>query len=128
MKLHINQVINAQAESATVSFSSTYGNATSRWVGTPPEVGCDYDVEIDVPGILRWNTEISKAQTSVQSIFEDDGKVCIFGQLKSIDEAGVAVIQLHDDMILVEVKGIPSPIPDYVLIKVPFLQLFDANL
>lgn len=128
MKLHVNKVTEAQANSAMVSFSSALGNASARWMGLPPIVGNEYEVEIDVPGILKWGDEISESLTPVESIFEEGGQVCIVGQLKSIDEDGVAAIQFSNDIVLVEVNSTPGSVPSHVLIKIPHLQLFDRHL
>ena len=128
MRLRVKRIVEIKPDAATVSFSTHLGDASGQWVGELPTVGGNYEVEIEVPGVLKWNTEISETQRTVESVFEENSQVCIVGRLQSIDDDGVAAIQLCNDILLVEIVGTPSSIPCEVLIRVPLLRLFDTRL
>jgi len=128
MRLRVNRIVEIKPGAATVSFGTQLGDASGQWVGDLPIVGGNYEVEIEVPGVLKWNTEISETQSTVESVFEENSRVCIVGRLLAIDDDGVAAIELCGDIILVEIVGTPSSIPCSVLIIVPSIRLFDTHL
>lgn len=127
MRVRVVKVNQAQGGTATLSFESSLGKATALWVGKPPLQGLEYEVEIEVPGVLVWGTEIS-ATSSQESIYEEDGRVFLVGRVQSLSDDGVAAIRLGGDTVLIEIADAPLEISMKVAICVPQIKFFDVNL
>lgn len=127
MRIRVNQIRRALGETAMVTFESALGRASALWMGPAPEEGAEYDVEVEVPGVVTWGSEISETLAE-ESICEEDGRVCLVGRVQSLSDDGVAAIQLGGDVVLVELADAPRAIPRAVLIRVPEIRLFDARL
>lgn len=128
MKINITKIKKLEEAQAAVQFDSSWGSAPATWMGEAPEVGNEYDVEIEVPSALNWGEDIYESLKSGVGIFESDGRACLTCHLDSIDENEVATILFGDDVLLIEVKGMPTPHPALVLLKPAILHLFNINL
>ena len=129
--MYVDQIRFGEGDCVIVHFESQLGSAYARWIGSTPERGIEYDVELEVPGTLRWGREIrGKSETTVaeERIFEQGGTVHLVGRLESIDEQGTGTIRFGGDIVLIEIVDVPRTIPGWVHICVPQLQLFDISL
>jgi hypothetical protein len=127
MRIRIDRVQDVRPGSATVSFTSPLGIATARWIGTVPDEGACHDVELEVPGVLTWGSEISET-TAGASISEEMGQVCLVGCIRSLSDDGVAAVQIGSDTVLVEMRGSHVAVPRKVVIRVSEIRLLDVNL
>lgn len=128
MKILIVEISKARENDAVVYFSSEFGMAHGKWVGSLPEVNTEYEVEIDISDVLRWGKDIFEIADKSETLMEKNGETCITGQLKSVDDEYVALISLAHDSFFVELSSAPSSVPCYVLIKTSLLQLFNSNM
>jgi hypothetical protein len=124
MRVRINKVESTKSD-VVVAFESLFGSASAQWKGPIPEVGADYEVELEVTGILVWGSEIFET-TEATSIYEKEGHVFLVGQLQSLNDESAAVAKIGDNVILIEIAKVPSVVPGGVLIRAPYLQLFDV--
>lgn len=127
MQIHVSNIREVQAGAATIIFDSPLGRAYGCWVGEVPDEGASYEVELEVPGVLTWGAEIAETMAG-ESIFEEGGRVCLIGCVQSLGADGVAAIRLGNDIVLVEIAGVPSTVPRRVIVRVPQINLFDAGL
>jgi hypothetical protein len=127
MRIHVSEIRSHRADIAIVKFESPLGGATAQWAGTKPDIGALYEVELEVPGLLTWGSDIVETLAR-ESIYEEGGRICLVGCVQSLGDDGVVAIQVGNDIVLVETVGAPSAIPRRVLICVPEIKLFDIDL
>lgn len=127
MQVHITDV-NIRGKDVSVSFLSTEGAGNALWYGEYPKVGRIYEVEIEVPGILRWGESIKASEKNTTSISNEGDNIYIVGIVNSIDENGVVVVQIGNEAILVETVNWPTITPHFAQIKVERIKLFDIRL
>ena len=113
---------------ATVSFTCLVGSARARWMGGVPIVSVDYEVELEVPGILKWGEQIVETKQTRPAISQQAAQALIVGTLSAMRSEGVAEVRVGDDIILVEVDRIGGKVPCNVVIRTADLQLFDINI
>ncbi|GLR11908.1 hypothetical protein GCM10007907_06980 [Chitinimonas prasina] len=126
MRVKVGSVKERRANATVVAFDSSFGGASAYWIGTAPVEGASYDVEMEVSGVLTWGAEIAEA-TVGESIFEEEGCVCLVGSVQSLSNDGVAVVQLGNDIVLVETVCMLPVVPRRVKMRVPKIMLFDTN-
>lgn len=127
MRIHVRHIGEVQADGVTIAFDSSLGSASARWVGELPDEGASCEVELEVPGVLTWGSEIADTLAD-ESIFEEKGRVCLVGCVRSLSDDGVAAIQVGHDIVLVEIAGAPREVSRKVVIRVPEIKLFDTGL
>ncbi|WP_092949427.1 hypothetical protein [Roseateles sp. YR242] len=110
---------------ATVTFESALGWGTAQWVGTRPEEGASRQVEMAVPGVLNWGYEVAETHQD-ESIFEEQGRVCLVGRVRWSSEDGITAVQVGSDLVLVEIANCPGIVPAQLIIRAPRVQLFDV--
>lgn len=105
--------INIKNEACYVEFISNYGFAKALWQGEVPQIEISYDVEIEIPTILRWGDEIRLGATNelknMLTLKKD--KIFICGVIESvdiIDDNKTCEIRVGDSLIIVDVEGIPD--------------------
>lgn len=110
---------------ATVTFESPLGWGTAQWVGSRPEEGASRQVEMAVPGVLTWGYEVAETHHD-ESIFEEEGRVCVVGRVRWSGEDGVTALQVGNDLVLIEIANAPGMVPQQLIIRAPRVQLFDV--
>lgn len=70
MKIIIKSFEENNAEKE-VEFSSEFGEGTALWQGTLPKEGIAYDVEIEIPNVLKWGKDIHETK---KIIFNQNNK------------------------------------------------------
>jgi len=127
MRIQVSEVRYHRADIATIKFESPLGEGTAQWAGAKPDIGALYEVELEVPGLLTWGSDIVETLAR-ESIYEEGGRICLVGCVQSLGDDGVAAIQVGNDIVLVETTGAPSAVPRRVLICVPEIKFFDIDL
>lgn len=92
-----------------------------------PEMNAEYEIEIDIPGTLRWGEQINATTQMTPGVFEQGGETFLSGSLQRFD-GNVAEVMLAEDVILIEVDRVGCEMPCHVVIKTRDLQLFDASV
>lgn len=127
MHITVLHAISENLAGPWVSFECALGRGSAQWSGQAPCDGLGYDVEIDVPGTLGWQSEIFES-TGPARMSDENGEVSIVGQFITLDESGVASIRLDNDIILVQTSRMPENIPDFLAIRLSNLTLYEIHL
>lgn len=110
-----------------VVFDSEYGSARARWGDQVPEAGLEYQVEIEIPGVLHWGSDIISTSGAQPSIQSEADKMLLVGVLESASEDGVAVVRLGDTTFMIETNGPAPSVGSNLLIQVNELILYDTR-
>jgi hypothetical protein len=127
MRVRLESLANVLSHQTFVSFASTIGRAHGRWVGPRPEIKSEYEVELEIPGPLRWGEQINVTEQMIPAVFEQGGDTFLIGTLQRFDGT-VAEVTLADSVMLVELDRVACTMPCQVVIRTRDLQLFDANV
>jgi hypothetical protein len=91
-----------------VGFSSAAGSATGIWRGETPPGFRDYDVELEVPGKLRWGKDVDIDEGAPAGLRQFDGEGQIVARAVECDAAGVLSLELGGTIVMVELSNRPS--------------------
>ncbi|GGP59187.1 hypothetical protein [Streptomyces abikoensis] len=126
MRIDITRVL--EAESGAVCFSAPVGRGRGLWRGAvPPEVGA-YDVEFEVPDVVRSWGLVPSAGWGVEG--DDEGGVSVTGVVERIDDDSVVALRIQSDVLLVEILDGPRPVAvgDCLRFTAPRLELYPYEL
>lgn len=125
MRVKVMEAIN-QSQGLQVNFSTEYGNATALWSGNEPQISKEYFVELEVPGVLYWQKDITVSE-EVCGIALKSGMVHLVGLFESIEDDGYTVIRLGDSIISIETQGEPPETGSNVKLTTNNLLLYEVN-
>lgn len=111
MKVLINRVVNL-TKGYTVAYSNEYGSTSVFWNGAKPQINKEYFVEIEVPGVLNWQKDITITDMNCKIEELDNGIAYISGVLESIEDDGYTIMKIGDSIIAIETQGEPPIIRD----------------
>ncbi|MFU8646683.1 hypothetical protein ACNA06_05070 [Lysinibacillus sp. RSDA_15] len=115
-------------EEIKVVFSSKFGEGIALWQGAIPKEGNSYDVELEIPNLLKWGKDIQGKKSNCFLIEILDNKVCFEGTLESIsEEDGCCVVRLGDSIILLETEGVPLEVQSYLRFETDNIILYENN-
>jgi hypothetical protein len=126
MRVRVKSVGSASASQTCVSFVCDIGGGSGQWLGSAPSVDAEYDVEIDLLGVLKWGEQVRATEQLAPSLAQREQLTVVVGTLQAFD-GEVAELRLLDDVVLVEVDRVGSEVPCQVEIQTRGLRLFDAN-
>ena len=125
MRVKVIEAIN-QSQGLQVNFSTEYGNATALWSGNEPQISKEYFVELEVPGVLYWQKDITVSEEEC-GIALKSGMVHLVGLFESIEDDGYTVIRLGDSIISIETQGEPPETGNNVKLTTNNLLLYEVN-
>ena len=125
MRVKVMEAIN-QSKGCQVSFSTEFGIATALWNGNEPQINKEYFVELEVPGVLYWQKDITVSEAKCGILLES-GTVHLVGLFESIEDDGYTVIRLGDSIISIETQGEPPDIGSNVKLTTNNLLLYEVN-
>lgn len=128
MRISIERVTQLPSGDSLITFVAQFGTASGKWAGPPPGAGNECDVELEIPGPLKWGDDICEVDNGEPAIFQRGEATYIVGRLQAMNEDGIAEVTLRDAVVVVEVSDGGCKPPCDVLIKTSNLQLFDANI
>lgn len=112
-----------------VAFSSEFGEGIALWQGAIPKVGIPYDVELEIPNVLKWGKDIHGTNLQQYSIKIQNNRVCLEGKLESVsDEDGCCVVRFGNSIILIETEGVPSAVQSFLSLETDNVIFYDNNL
>ncbi|MFF4225691.1 hypothetical protein ACFYZH_22915 [Streptomyces abikoensis] len=126
MRIEISRVLDA--ESRAVCFSSPVGSGQGIWRGEgPPETGA-YDVEFDVPDVVRSWGLVASSGRGIEGV--DGFGVSVTGVVERIDDDSVVALRLETDVLLVEIlDGVrPVAVGDRLRFTASGLELYPYEL
>jgi hypothetical protein len=127
MKITINLVA-LIAKEVLVVFSTNVGAATAVWRATPPKVGEQYDVELEVDDEFVWGENACSSLSNAHSIEVMDGTVTMTGTLISNDMEGGAVVDVGGSIIFIELIGCAKADSVLVDLKVKNINVFPTGI
>ncbi|WP_367372345.1 hypothetical protein [Pseudomonas lini] len=127
MKITIDLVTLAARE-VLVGFSTNVGAATAVWRATPPKVGEQYDVELEVDDEFVWGENACSSLNNTHSIGVMDGTVTMTGTLISNDMEGGAVVDVGGSIIFIELIGCAEADSLLVDLNVKNINVFPAGI
>lgn len=92
-------------EGSSVSFTCSLGAGVATWVGPPPHVGDQCDVEIEIDDVLTWGENLRAVDDAPKVGTHGDHMVFVASLILS-DVDHVVVAALGQDVLLLEVAGI----------------------
>lgn len=104
MKIRITEVIST-ADTLLVSFRSSIGSGTASWLGVPPNIGDDQDVELDLDEIFSWGVNVMPSFDTTSQITHVNGTYQITAELIEVTDEDCAVLKLGDSILLIELDG-----------------------
>lgn len=125
MRITINET-SIKKNGYQVNFSTEYGNATALWNGNVPEVKKEYFAEIEIPGILCWQKDISTTDEKCFILLENN-IVHIVALLESIEDDGYTVLRLGDSIITIQTQGKHPNVGSNVKITTNNLLLYEVT-
>ncbi|KGR84257.1 hypothetical protein [Lysinibacillus odysseyi] len=116
-------------EEIKVAFSSNFGEGIALWQGAIPKEGNSYDVELEIPNLLKWDKDIQETKSHCYLIEILDNRVCFEGKLESFsEEDSCCVVRLGDSIILLETEGVPSEVQSYLRFETDNIILYENNI
>ena len=94
MKIHVYEITDT-----IVSGSTDFGNINIKWEGEKPDIGKDYEVELDIDGFLIWGEDITLSHTESNSIVCDGDSILLYGVLESVDADGYSILRIGSNVI-----------------------------
>ncbi|MGF6223302.1 hypothetical protein [Pseudomonas frederiksbergensis] len=127
MKITIDLVI-LVAKEVLVGFSTSVGAAIAVWRAAPPEVGEQYDVELEIDDEFVWGENACSSLNNAHSIGVMDGIVTMTGTLISNDMEGGAVVDVGGSIIFIELIGCAEADSVFVDLKVKNINVFPTGI
>jgi len=116
-------------EEIKVEFSSKFGEGIASWQGVMPKEGISYDVELEIPNVLKWGKDIHRINSQLYSIQLLNNRVCFEGKLESFsEEDGCCAIRLGDSIILLETEGTPSEVQSFLRFETENVIIYEDNI
>lgn len=128
----MNVVIISYEESNSeikVEFSTEYGEGIAFWQGAQPKKGFAYDVELEIPDVLKWGKDINRTNSKFYSIEILNNRVCFEGKLESYSgNDGCCIIRFGDSIILLETEGNPSEVQSFLRFETENVIIYENNI
>ncbi|SFN55269.1 hypothetical protein [Xenorhabdus japonica] len=96
-----------------VIFTSPLGNGIARWVGSEPNIGDIYHVELDIDDYFEWGVNINFVSETASNIMLESNNLVFTAKVISYETDGILVVSLSGNIIFLEV-GLVSNIDNYV--------------
>ncbi|MFC7443074.1 hypothetical protein [Laceyella putida] len=110
-----------------VEFTSKYGDGYGVWHGIP-QIGKEYEVEIEITNSLRWGTDIKITNERMEMISKEYQLLKLNGELQHVYDDQLAVLKIGSSMIFLETEGNAFPEGSSIQIKVPLIHIYDTNI
>jgi len=110
-----------------VEFSSEYGTAIGEWRGDIPKVSFEYDVEIDIPKKLVWDSDIKVTDEKADRIDFINNKVVIVGELRTT-EGNCIYIVVGTNLLISELDRLINIDSIKVICEVNKILIYDTHI
>jgi hypothetical protein len=122
MRAQIEKVF-YEKQDILVKFSSDFGNAVAYWSEKKPTINSNYQVEIDISGVVEWGKEALLSDNNIEAIYLKNDNVFISGSIESIDEDGYTTVRLGNSIISFLTTGIPFQVGAYITLSTKKITL-----
>lgn len=93
-----------------VRFNCEFGTGAGLWHGSTPWTSAEYDVELEVPGVLLWGRDLAAGPDAAPMIFSGQDTTHLCAQLESVSDDGVIALRLGTSIVRVETSGDKAPL------------------
>lgn len=111
-----------------VSFQSLFGKGLAAWVGGPPQIGQEYDIEMTLDEAFCWGENIKPSANNIDLFYTVKGKTHLTAELISIDDDKCAAIRLNGLIILIELDSVPEEKPSHINLTTTQIHLYPTRL
>ncbi|MDR1849175.1 MAG: hypothetical protein LBQ75_03970 [Zoogloeaceae bacterium] len=102
-----------------VTFESRIGTGAANWYGTCPEVGEEYEVELDIDDRFEWGKNIHPSRENHQKLGLRDTTLEFVANVLSYEEDGVLTLSLDGGVLLLEASVPPDNSLNFVYFFTP---------
>ncbi|PRC09419.1 hypothetical protein [Pseudomonas poae] len=127
MKIRVSEVLSV-ANTIRVHFHSSAGSGTALWMGTPPGIGEEHDVEFDLNEVFSWGKNLIPSYHKAPHITVINGVTQITAQIVQNADEEWAALQLGDSIILIELDGTLPQESRFVEVKATNIHLYPTNI
>jgi hypothetical protein len=126
MKVKIQTVRKTDNE-VHVIFSTAIGTGAAIWKAAPPETGEEQEVELEINDEFVYGRN-AKGARELYSLSMEKNTINLNAQLVSIEEDGIAVIDIKGTKVMIDLIGCPSNPPAFIHLSFESLNLYPVNL
>jgi hypothetical protein len=127
MKVTITKIFIENKRGCEVEFKTELGNCKGVWMGVKPLIGETYEIEIEIPYMLKWGRDILLAQNQMVQIKINEHNISLIGILETTNDNFLA-LKLGNDIVLLEAEGTPFEEKNFIEVLTNDLVLYDTNL
>lgn len=128
MQVNIVKLHESSSEGIYIEFSSQYGVAKGLWKGSTPKISQSYFVEIDIPKILIWATDIIETDYEEYKMWSEQGNIFFNVRMERCEDDGCLTVRFGDSIILIETEGIPYPQGSFLKIETNRILIYPYDL
>jgi hypothetical protein len=111
-----------------VSFSTTFGTATATWNAPLPNVGDEYDVELDIDDDFFWGENAYHGCNEDHLLSVENNLSSINGMLISAHIDGFAAIKLAGSVVIIFMAGYTGIVPTHITLKAKKLSITPTGI
>jgi len=126
MKVEIKAVRKTENQ-VHVIFSTAIGNGAAIWKDGPPEIGEEWEVELEINDEFVYGENAKGAQEFYCLSMEKD-TLNLNARLASIAEDGIAVIDIKETNVMIDLTGCSSNPPTFINLSFKSLNLYPVYL
>lgn len=127
MKIRVREVLSI-ANAIRVHFHSSAGSGTALWMGIPPAIGEEHDVEFDLNEVFSWGKKLIPSSREAPHITVINGVTRITAQIVQNADEEWAALQLGDSIILIELDEPSTQESRFVEVKATKIHLYPTNI
>lgn len=126
MKVKIDEVKSFSGH-ISVAFSTEFGSAIAAWPADFPNVGEEYDVELEIDEEFVWGDNVAMSG-DYYSLSTNERLISLSAYLVSMAEDGVALIDINGTKTMIELAGCLVRPPFFISLSFEKLTLYPTNL
>jgi hypothetical protein len=123
----ITSVTNTDS-SSIIEYICQYGTGRGAWTIGLPQIGQEYDVELDFDQPLHVGVNIRLADDDAPRICSSEYDITFVARIENIFDEDTASLRLGDSLILVDYEGVFPTIGTWVEVKLPQIELYDTGI
>ena len=130
MKIEITSInVDNKCQDLIVCFMTAFGSGSGIWIGTPPKIANQYEVELDIEDVLIWNDTIKETKDKNVVISYDDQGMMLQGKVERLDSDGIVYVRLHSSLIMIETDARKPSLPEtFVSIRPERILLYPHDV
>lgn len=127
MRVEILNVICRSDAKIEVHFASPYGAGSAHWAGSLPTVGNAYEVEIQLPTVLKWSIDLRLSAVKGPMLQSVADGILLVAQVDAVD-GGSTILRLGENLVLADTEGVALAPGEFVEAKLEYITLYPFEL